>query len=459
MQVSVETVNDIERRVTIVVPASQMNSAVAKKLQEAARSVRIDGFRPGKVPMKVVKQRFGAGIHHEVVDETMRQSFFDAVTKEGLNPVGPPQIEPKTMELGEDLEYTATFEVYPEIVLKNIADIKVDKLIGSVEESDIDDMIEVLQKQRTKMTEVDRAAQLEDQVILDFKGTLGGEMLDGGSAENADLVLGSNNMIPGFEAGIVGMKAGDEKDLSLSFPDDYPAEHLAGKEVEFNVNIKKVNTPITPELDEEFYKEFGVKEGGKDQFIADVRKNMERELEHASKNKIKAQLFDAIAKMHDVMVPKVVIDQEINQLKQEMMQQYGGNNQQQFDLDKIPGDMFKEEAQKRASIGLLVGQCIKDNKIEIDEAKLKASIDDMASSYDDPEEVINYINNDEKRLASIRAVTLEEQVVEHLLNTVQVHEVQSSYSDIVKPAAPKESKNDVAETVSDEPSDTDASAD
>jgi len=458
MQVSVEAVNNIERRITVGIPAERVDSEVDKKLQEAAKSVRLDGFRPGKVPMKVVQQRFGKGIRQEVIDEVVRQSFFDAITQEDLKPAGMPKIEAVNAEQGKDLEYVAVIEVYPEVKIQGIEDIKVDKLIASVSDSDIDEMIETLRKQRMQMNEVKREAQNEDQVTIDFKGTLEGEAFDGGSAEDADLVLGSGRMIPGFEDGIVGMKASEEKTLSLTFPEDYHAEQLAGKMVEFAVKLNKVSEPVLPTLDDEFYKEFGVTDGGEESFRTEIRSNMERELENASKNKLKTQLFDALAGTQQVDVPAALVDQEISQLKQEMMQQYGGEMPQNFDLNTLPGEMFRGEATKRGSISLIVSQYVKDNKIELDEDKLKARIDALAGTYDDPEEVLTYLNSDEKHLTPFRTLTLEDQVVEHLLDTVQVSEVPSTYTEVVKPQ-PRSAVGESDEKLTDpEPADVTESA-
>lgn len=458
MQVSVESVNNIERRLTVGIPAERVDSEVDKRLQQAAQSVRLDGFRPGKVPMKVVRQRFGNGVRQEVMEEVMRQSFFDAITQENLNLAGPPQIEPTSTEQGKDLEYVATFEVYPEIALKGINEIKVDRLVATVAESDIDEMIETLRKQRMQMEEVDREAQSEDQATVDFKGILDGEAFEGGSAEGVDIVLGSNRMIPGFETGIEGMKAGEERTISLIFPEDYQAEHLAGKAVEFIIKLNKVSAPVLPALDEEFYKEFGVTEGGEESFRAEIRRNMERELASTSRNKLKIQLFDALAGTQQVDVPRALVDQEINRLKQEMMQQYG-QAQPNFDLSALPGELFKDEAAKRGATGLIISQYIKDNGIELDEEKLKVRIDELAGTYDDPEEVINYLYADEERLTPFRTLTIEDQVVEHLLSTVQVNEVSSTYSEVIKPQARQAAGEGIqTETTIAEPINVDKSA-
>ena len=284
MQVSVETTKGLERKMTIAVPSEKVDTAVNNRLQEAARNVKLDGFRKGKVPFKVIKSKYGAGVRQEVVGELISQSFYEAIHQESLKPAGQPSIDPKNLKEGEDLEFVATFQVYPEITLPDFSKMKIERLGAEISESDIDEMIETLRKQRQAWEIAERAAASEDMVNMDYVGRLDGEEFEGGSAKGTNLVLGSERMIPGFEAGIEGKKAGDVFTLKLSFPEEYHNKDLAAKAVEFEITLNSVSEQVMPALDEEFYKSFGVETGGNDAFREEVTKNMRRELKAASRN-------------------------------------------------------------------------------------------------------------------------------------------------------------------------------
>ena len=324
MQVSVETTSGLERRLIVGVPAERIDSAVNSKLQEAAKTVRLDGFRPGKVPMKVMRQRFGQSVRMEVLGQVMNDSFYEAIQQQELKPAGQPSIEPKNIEEGRDLEFVATFEVFPDVELKDYSSVKVVKPVAELTEADLDKMVDNLREQRAAFETVERAAEDGDQVNIDYTGTKDGEEFEGGSAEGSDLVLGSGRMIPGFEAGIVGMSAGDEKVLSLSFPEDYHNEELKGAAVEFKIKVNDVKAKQLPALDEEFFKLFGVEEGGEEAFRAEVRKNMQRELDNAIENRVKQQIMDGVLALHDdLQVPQSLITQEIDALRNQQLQQFG----------------------------------------------------------------------------------------------------------------------------------------
>jgi len=309
MQVSVESVSSIERRMTVGVAAEKIDTEVQKRLQKAAKTVRIDGFRPGKVPFKLVQKRYGAGVRQEVLNELIRQSFVDAVESQKLNPAGYPNIELKTDEAGKDVEFVATFEVYPAITIGDLSGASVKRTTAQIEESDIDAMIEQLRKQQSKMVAVERASQNGDQVTIDFKGLLDGEAFAGGTAQGHKLVLGSNSMIPGFEDGIVGMSAGEEKTIDVTFPENYQAENLAGKAVQFEIKVHEVAESTLPEVDEEFISRFGVNEGGIEAFREEVKRNMERELKKATRTKLKNKVVDALLKACPVEAPKALVAQ------------------------------------------------------------------------------------------------------------------------------------------------------
>lgn len=435
MQVSIETTSGLERRMTVGIPAEQVETEVEKRLQQAAKTIRMNGFRKGKVPVKVVKQQYGAGVRQEVLGEVMSRSFYEAVQKEDVKPAGQPSIEPKEMAEGKDIEFIATFEVYPEVSLGDFAGFEITKLSAEVTDADVDTMVETLQKQQATYEEVDAAAADGNQVNIDYVGTKDGEEFAGGKAEGQNLVIGSNSMIPGFEDGIVGMKAGEEKTLALSFPEDYHAEELKGAAVEFNVKVNTVSEQKLPELNDEFFAKFGVEEGGEAKFREDVKSNMERELKNAAKTKLKNQVMDALIGAHELELPKALIAGEVEALRGQMMQQFGGQMPEGMDMSSLlPDEMFTEQAERRVSLGLIVGEIVKASDLKVDADRVRGMVEEMASTYQDPEEVVNYYYNNREILASVESVVLEDQVVDHVLDVAKVTEQDSTYEEVIKPA-------------------------
>lgn len=433
MQVSIETTSGLERRLTVGVPSAQVESEVAKRLQEASKNVRINGFRQGKVPMKVVKQRYGAGVRQEVIGEVMSRSFYEAVQKEDVKPAGQPSIEAKEISEGKDLEYVATFEVYPSIELADLSKVEITKHSANVSDQDVENMIEVLRKQQAAWSEVERAAASGDKVVIDFVGTKDGEEFAGGKADGQELLLGSGSMIPGFEDGVAGLKAGEEKTLSLTFPEDYQAEELKGAAVEFAVKVNKVLESELPELNDELFAKFGVEEGGEAKFREEVKGNMDRELTNAAKAKVKKQVMDSLIEANEVDVPSALVANEVQTLRNQMMQQFGGASDKIDAKALLPDDMFKEEASRRVALGLLVGEVIKTAELKADGDRVRAMVEEVASTYQSPEEVVEYYYNNEQLLQGVEAAVLEDQVVEHVLTIAKVSEQESSYDDLIKP--------------------------
>lgn len=433
MQVSLETTSGLERRLTITLPADQIDGAVNKRLQEMSRRVRLDGFRPGKVPMKVVKRRYGAGARQEVLGEMMQASFVEAIQQEKLNPAGAPSVEPKTDAEGEEFSFVATFEVYPEIALNEFSGIQVERPVAEVQDGDIDEMIETLRKQSSTFEEVERAAEQGDQITFDYAGTKDGEAFEGGSAEGATLELGSGRMIPGFEDGLVGVSTGEEKVLELTFPEDYQAKELAGQAVEFACKVHKVAAPALPALNEEFFARFGVQEGGVEEFRAEVSKNMERELRQAIKSKVKNQVMDGLLAIHDIDVPSALTGQEIDRMREQAVQQFGGA-QGGFDPKQLPAELFESDAKKRVALGLLIGEVVKQREVKVDDDRVRTMIEEMASAYQEPRQVVDWYYSNEEQLSQVKYVVLEEQVVDTILDAAQVTDKQCSYQEAIKPA-------------------------
>lgn len=432
MQVSLETTSGLERRLTVGVPAEQVENEVENRLKQAARNVTIKGFRKGKVPMSVVKQRFGAGIRQEVVGDVISRSFYAAVQKENVKPAGQPSIQPKQLAAGKDLEYIATFEVYPSVALSDLTAFELTSFKAEVTDADVDNMIEVLRKHQATWSVVERAAADGDQVNINFVGTKDGVEFAGGKAENHNLVLGSKSMIPGFEEGIVGLKAGENKVISVTFPEDYQAEELKGAEAQFAITVNSVSEAQLPELKKEFFLKFGVEKGGEKQFRKEVKANMDRELANALKAKVKGQVMDALIASHTTDVPKALIANEIQVLRNQMLQRFGGQ-QQNFDVKTLlPDTMFQDEAARRVTLGLIVGEIVKSAKLKPDAKRIKAMIEEIASTYQEPKEVVEYYNSNQELMAGVESAVLEDQVVDHILSQAKVSEVQTSYDEIIK---------------------------
>lgn len=434
MQVSIETTSNLGRRLTVGIPAETVDKEVNKRLAEAAKTVRINGFRKGKVPMKVVKQRFGAGVRQEVIGDTINRSFYEAVQKESVRPAGQPSIEPKQLDEGKDVEYIATFEVYPEFEVAGLEDIEITKYDADIDDKDIDKMIESLQKSQSEWVDTKAVIKKDFKVNINFEGLRDGEAFEGGSAENHELVIGSGNMIPGFEDGIVGMKPGETKAIDVTFPEDYQVEDLKGVAVVFNITVNSAQKQKLPKLDDSFFEKFGVTEGGEEKFREDVKANMEREKQKAIKNKVKEQVMDALLEKNEIEVPASLISGEIDALRQQMVQNYGGAAQNLDLKTLLPDDMFREQATKRTSLGLIVSEIVKNEKISVDKDVVKRLVEDAASTYEQPEEVINYYYNNEQLMQGVEAAALEEQIVDYIVGKAKVTDASISYEELMKPA-------------------------
>ncbi|MEM9255970.1 MAG: trigger factor [Pseudomonadota bacterium] len=440
MQVSIETTSGLERRLTVGVPAERVDVEVDSRLAKAARTVRLPGFRPGKVPMKVMHQRFGAGVRQEVLGEVMSQSFQEAVVQEKLRPAGQPSIEPRNLEAGKDVEYVATFEVFPEVELLPMDGFEVNRPVADVAASDVDEIIETFRKQQGELEVVDRAAEDGDTVDIDYAGTRDGEPFEGGSDQGSELELGSGRMIAGFEAGIVGMTAGEQKTLDLSFPEDYHAEELKGADVQFEITLNSVKELIPAPLDEELFAKYGVAEGGEEKFREEVSANMMRELKNAVQAKVKQQVMDALLDVHQSLeVPRALVAQEVDVMRNQMFQQFGGAGAQDLDLESLlPDEMFSENAEKRVKLGLLMAEVIAKHDVSADAEKVRAAVEEMASTYQDPEEVINYYYANQEQLAAVESRVLEDEAVEKLLADANIVDKACSYQEAMSQEQPAE---------------------
>jgi trigger factor len=434
MQVSVETTQGLERRLTFSVPAETVDVEVKNRLRQIGKSQRINGFRPGKVPSSVLQKRYGQSVRQEVAGEIMQRDFVEAIVEQKLNPAGRPAFVAKSNEDGKALEFEATFEIYPEVELQNLDKIAVERPEVEISETDLDEMFVTLQNQHKTWKEMKRKTKSGDKLVIDFTGRVDGEVFEGGEAENFELELGAGRMIPGFETEITGMKAGDKETIKVTFPDDYHAEKLKGKDAEFDIVIHKTESAVLPELDDEFAKLFGVEEGGIEALRVEVGKNMQRELTQAVKAKVKEQVIEGLLAAHELDMPAALVAQEVDVLRKQAMERFAGQMDPK-NLPELPAEMFEEQAKRRVKTGLLLGEVIKVNELKVDEAKVNELIASAASAYEDPREVIEYYTSNKELNQQMQNVALEEQAVELLLAAAQVTDKATSFKEIMDPKA------------------------
>lgn len=429
MQVSVETVSNLQRRMTVQVPAERIEQEVDRRLKSLMKRVRIDGFRPGKVPLKVVQQRYGAGVFQEVVGEVVQSTYQEAIAQEQLQPAGGPSIEPKVMEQGKGLEYIATFEVFPKVEPADLSQVAVERPKVTITDEDVDKVIETLRRQHKTFVAVDRPARDGDQVVVDFEGSLDGEPFEGGKAEAAPVELGAGQMLAAFEEQLAGLRPGEEKTLDVPFPEDYPTGHLAGKTAQFAIKVHEVKEPSLPAVDEDFAKAFGIEEGGVEKLREEVRANMEREVEQSVKNRVKGQVMDAIYKAHDLELPEALIKDEIGRLREQAAARFGGQVQGQ----NLPDELFTEEARRRVSLGLIIRELVSANDLSVDPDKVQAALETMAAGYEEPKQVVDYYRTNPQAMSGLEAMVLEEQVVDWVVAQGSVTEKPMSFDELMNP--------------------------
>lgn len=428
MQVSIESEKGLERRMRVQVPADRIESEVEVRLKKVGRQAKLQGFRPGKIPPKVVKQHFGAQVRQEVLQEVLQSTYSEAVTQEQLQPAGSPDIEPESVEEGKDLSYVAVFEVFPEVKIKGLEKIKVQRPEVAISDADIDEMIDNLRKQRADWAEVERKAAEGDKVKLDFNGTLKGEPFEGGSAEDFEFVLGEGQMLEDFEKGIRGLKAGDEKTIKVKFPRDYHATELAGAKAEFALNIKAVSESVLPELDAEFVKSYGIESGSADDLRADITKNMERERDAKVLADVKRQVMDGLITQNPIDVPAVLVSQEAHSMQHDAMERMGIKDQDQAP----PQDTFQEPAEKRVRLGLLLQEIIAVEKIEVDRDRVNAKVDELVAPYENPDDIRNMYLQNPQFLAQVENAILEEQVIEFLQEKAKLSDRKMAFRELME---------------------------
>jgi len=428
MQVSVESTGKLERRMQVQVPAERVTQEIASRLKTLSRTARLNGFRPGKAPLNVIRRQFGVQVHREVIGELLQSSFAEAVSANKLAPAGSPRIEPQSIDEGQDLRYVATFEVFPEIALQPIETLEIERQTASVEPADVDAMLERLRKQQVSYKDAGRAAATGDRVTIDFDGSIDAVPFAGGKGENVGIVLGEGRMLQEFEQGLIGASAGETRDVAVNFPADYRATELAGKLANFKIAVKSVEAPVLPEIDEEFCKIFGVAEGGIDKLRSEVADNMRRELEQNLRTRNKTVVMDKLLAANPIDVPNALIESQVRDMQVEAMRRSRIKDAAQA---PAPGP-FIEPARRRAALGLILSDLIKRNDLRVDPARANARLDELVGSYGDPAAIKRaYLQNPEA-MRQVESLALEDQVVDWVLTHAKVTEVSSSFKEVMK---------------------------
>ncbi len=410
MQVSVEATSELSRKMTVTVSEDKISQQVNSKLQSLSGNVKIDGFRPGKVPQAVIKKRYGQQVREEVVSDLIQSSFYDAVRDEKLNPAGAPQIKANKIAEGEGLEYEATFEIIPEFVLMPLETLEVKQFTSKVEESDIDRMVDRLRDQKKSWETVDRKSKSEDRIVISFEGAHEGENFTNGKTEDFPVVIGSGQMIPGFEDKLIGLAAGEKTEFDIEFPKEYPSEKLAGNTAHFTIEVARVEEPKLPELDGDFVKSFGVASGDVAELRSDILSNMEREMTRALKNQTKSSVMDQLFDRNTLQLPEVLIQDELEELLKPYRESARKHKQ---NLDEAAlKEQLSPLAKRRVALALILGKVIDAHGVKVDPSRVRQAVEEMAASYEDPEEVVRWYYADQTRLREIENMVLEDQIVD-----------------------------------------------
>jgi len=430
MEVTVESTGTLERRMRVELPIAPIEQQVDTRLKSVGRTAKIKGFRPGKVPAKVVRQRYGKQVREEVLGEVLKQSYSQAVTQEKLNPAGGPKIETE-VENGEIFAYTATFEVMPEVVLKDLEKIKVQLSEVSIGDEDIDDMLMSLRKQKATWEAVDRKSADGDRVTIDFEGKLKGEVFPGGEGNDYPVVLGAGQMLPDFEKGLVGVRTDDETTFKVKFPKEYHTEDLAGKKADFTVNVHRVEAEVLPELNDEFAESFNVSEGGLEQFVKDVRENMERESEQKTKGDLREQVMNGLLESNPIDIPNSLKHEEMHTLQREAMQRLGVEDAEQAP----PLDNFSEAAEKRVALGLLLRQVIVDKELKADEAMIRARVEELCAGYENADDMVDMYLGNPQVMQQIEPMVIEQQAIDWIIEHGKSKAKKISFKDYMNAPA------------------------
>ncbi|KTD75265.1 trigger factor [Legionella waltersii] len=434
MQVSVETLKGLERKVTVSVPTEKVEEEVSLRLRNLARKVKVDGFRPGKVPLNIVQSRYSESVREEVARDMVQSTLYEALQKNELVPAGFPYVEPMQVEAGKDFKYTAVFEVLPVFEVVELGQASVELVRSEISDKDVDDMMEKLREQNKEWSEVTRGVKKGDKVTMDFEGFLEGKPFEGGKAEGYELIIGSGSMIPGFEDGIVGFKIDKSGEIKVTFPEDYGHKELAGKETTFTITVKKVFEGKLPELDDDFAKKFNIKKGGIEALKKDIKDNMARELERRVSVMNRERLFDKLMEANQFDLPVALIDKEIEHLKHDMYHRlFGHEHRDDEKIPDFPRELFEDQAKKRVHLGLLFSEYVKKHQIVVDNDRVNAMIDKFASAYESPDELRAWYKNSKEHMAEVEGLVMEDMVADKVAEDAKIKYINMDYDSVMNP--------------------------
>jgi trigger factor len=431
MQAEVQQERPLERKLDFSFPTAEIESQVDTKLKQIARTAKFHGFRPGKVPMKIVAQQYGGQVRQEVMSDSLQRSFSEKVKEQNIRIAGYPRFEPKEEVAGENnFEFTAVYEVYPDVTVGSLADKTIKRPIATIDDAQIDKTIEVLRKQRVHFHEVPRAAQNGDQADIDYDGVLDAKPFDGGQAKGALVVLGEGRLMADFESNIVGLKAGDSKNFDITFPADYHGTQVAGKTVTFTVKLNKVSEPHLPAVDEDFVKALGIKGGNLDDLRTDVKANLDRELKRRMQGKIKESVMQALLDSSKLEVPHSLIEMEAQRLQQNAMRDFQSRGMMTKDA-ALPLELFNDAAKRRATLGLIIAEVVKQNKLDAKPEQLRAVIQEHSKSYEQPEAMVDWYYQQPEMMQEVQAVVMEDNVVAWAMGQAKTEDVTTPFDDIM----------------------------
>ena len=432
MSVTVETLENLERKVVLSLPWSEINAETDKRLQQTQRRVKIDGFRPGKAPMKMVESMYGAGVQNDVMNDRVQKAFYDIAVSEDLRVAGMPRFEGvDEQDDKEAFKVAAIFEVFPEVTVGDLSAQEVEKVTAEVGDAEIDKTIEILRQQRTRFNHVEREAQNGDRVIIDFEGKIDGTPFDGGASQNYPFVLGNGQMLPEFEAGVLGLKAGESKDVEVNFPEDYHGKDVAGKTAVFTITLTNVSEATLPEVDEQFAKALGIADGDVAKMREEVKKNVSREVARRTAEQTKEAVMEALLKATEIQLPKALVAEEAARLAAEMKQNFVNQGMADAANLDLPADMFNEQAERRVALGLILAKLVEENKLEPTEEQFKGVVSEFADSYEDPQEVMDWYFADQQRLQGPTSLAIEANVVDFVLGKAKVNEKALSFDEVM----------------------------
>jgi trigger factor len=432
MQANLESIGLLERRLSVTVPMAEINGEVDARLKQLSRTVKLHGFRPGKVPLKVVAQQYASQVRREVIGDTLEKSFGEAVRQQNLRVAGYPRFEAKPLaENGTEFEYSATFEIYPEIVLGDLSQVKIVRPGLSLTDADVDKTLEIMRRQRPTFESVARAAENGDRLTLDYSGTIDGNAFSGSSAKDSQVMLGEGRLLPDFEHQLVGMKAGESKAFELRFPDDYHGREVAGRTARFEVTLKEVAAPKLPEIDAEFAKKLGIADGDLARMRAEVRENLEREVKMRLKSRTKEQVMQALLDTNNITAPKALVEAEIQRMQALARQDLAARGVAVKSDTPIPGEVFQQQAERRVRLGLILAELVRSQALFAKAEQVRTVVEERAQSYEKPEEVVKWFYESPERLREIESGVVEENVVTWALSKAQVEDQPIAFDELM----------------------------